>query len=437
MMFKGARYAPTLSAITLACACVNFGYAQPLGEADAVEKGLARAGLAHLDDAERAEAQANVAAVKRLANPSVELARESAGGESEWQVRVVQPLDLSGQRGALRAAAREEVKAIDADVVRRRQERIAEIRSALVECAAASAQVTIQRGYLGRLARAERSVIARTAAGDTAVYDLRRVRVAARSAEAAALLGDGERKAECASLAQLTGVADPQVEPAALTSISIGTPVGTARPDIVAREQRLLAASQRVRAARAARLPQLELGGGIKRVSDGTGAAYGPVVSVGVTLPLFDGGGAAVQVADARQRALAAELEIARRKVDAEQSAAAARAEAARDAAIAAAGARDDAARLGTIAETAYQSGEVGVVELLDGVCKYMRMPRVVRRQTPSFEPSVLRAIGRLTDATSKAEARKPTEVPPNSQWKLITVNKAAASAGLSRLSRS
>ena len=68
----------------------------------------------------------------------------------------------------------------------------------------------------------------------------------------------------------------------------------------------------------------------------------------------------------ARAAALESELLIARRRVKAEQNAAEARLAAAREAAITAAGTREDAGRLGTIAETVYQAGEIGVVELLD-----------------------------------------------------------------------
>jgi cobalt-zinc-cadmium efflux system outer membrane protein len=150
-----------------------------------------------------------------------------------------------------------------------------------------------------------------------------------------------------------------------MTSLRSGQATGT-RPDLAAREQRILAASQRVTAARRARLPQFSVGAGVVRRDDGIDTAYGPTVSIGVTLPIWNGGGAAVSEAEARQRALEAELAIAQRTAEAEQQAAATRAIAAREAAVAAASARDDAARLGTIASTAYQAGEIGVVELVD-----------------------------------------------------------------------
>ena len=119
-------------------------------------------------------------------------------------------------------------------------------------------------------------------------------------------------------------------------------------------------------AARKARLPQIAIGAGVKRVDDGFSTAYGPVVSLGVSLPIWNGGEAEVRRSEALRSALESELLIARRRVEAEQVASAARASASREAAVTAARARDDAGRLGTIAETAYQSGEIGVVELLD-----------------------------------------------------------------------
>jgi cobalt-zinc-cadmium efflux system outer membrane protein len=102
------------------------------------------------------------------------------------------------------------------------------------------------------------------------------------------------------------------------------------------------------------------------RRDDPTGTAYGPAVSLGVTLPIWDGGGPALRGAEAQRSALESELIIKRRNAEAEQQAAAIRAAAAREAAVAGARVREDAGRLGGIAEIAYQAGEIGVVELLD-----------------------------------------------------------------------
>lgn len=336
-----------------------------LTEQAAIERALAREGIAARDDANRDAARAGVAGITRFENPELSVSRESAGGESEWQVGIVQPLDLSGRRGALRDAARSEAEAVERDIVWRRQELIAETRTAYVGCAAVGAELDIWRRFARALAEARRIAEARVREGDTAVYDLRRTRVALSSAQAELSMAEGERKAGCAKLAALTGANDPAIPPSAMTSLRSGEHSGD-RADLAAQEQRLVAAGQRLSAARRGRLPQLSVGAGVKRVDDPTGTAYGPTVSVGVTLPIFNGGGAAVAEAEARRRALEAELTIARRSIEAEQQAASARALAAREAAVSAARSRDDAGRLGTIASTAYQAGEIGVVELLD-----------------------------------------------------------------------
>ena len=365
-MFKPwVRPASALTALAAIAVPAPSMAQEQLIEELAIERALAREGVIALDEADRDAAAAEVGMIGPLENPSLELSREGAGLENEWQLGIVQPLNLSGQRGSLRDAARAEAEAVDSDIERRRQELVAETRTAFIECAAAGAALEIWRRYDTNLSEAERSATARAEAGDTAGYDVRRVRVEARGADAQLAMAEGERQASCVALASLTGIADPQVHPSAMTSLASPEAIGE-RPDLAAQEQRLLAASQRASAARRARVPQVSLGAAVKRVDDGIDTAYGPVLSVGVTLPIWNGGGAAVSAAEARERGLAAELAITRRRVEAEQEAAGARALAARDAATRAARAREDASRLGTIAETAYQAGETGVVELLD-----------------------------------------------------------------------
>ena len=196
---------------------------------------------------------------------------------------------------------------------------------------------------------------------------MRRLRVEGRDSEARLRLAQGEVAAECAALAQLTGVADARPT-ASLNLLAVrAASAGTGeRPDLLARERRLEAAAQQVRAARRARLPEIGVGLGYKLVTSDEGNASGPVVSVGARLPIFNNGGAAVAEARARERALGAELALARQDVAATVASARARAEAALAAAEAAREARDDASRLGTIAEAAYEGGEGGVVELVD-----------------------------------------------------------------------
>lgn len=346
--------------------------AAPITESEAVDRALAQPEFMAIGEANRDEAQARIAGIRRFDNPEASVSREQISGsgrsETEWQAGVTQPVDLSGARSALRAAARAEAGAVDAETARRRQERMAEVRRAFTGCAAATEKARISNGFVGRLREAERIVTARTRAGDTAGYDLRRLRVEARSAEAQGQLAAGEVAAECAALSRLTG--DPDARPAepisAIALRASPTSAPETRPDILAREQRVLAASQQVRAAQRARLPEIAVGLGYKRVTADEGSAGGPVVSLGARIPLFNNGGAVIAEARARQRAREAELGLARREAEAAVAVAEARTEAAIAAARAAQAAAGDAARLGPIAEAAYEGGESGVVELVD-----------------------------------------------------------------------
>jgi len=365
MLISRVRQASLASIIVLGLAASPATAQLVVGEDLAIQRALAREGIAARDEADRAAANAEVGIIGPLENPSVEASYEGGGGETEWQLGVVQPIDLSGSRGALRDAARAEASAVDADIDRRRQELVAEVRQAFVQCSAGSAQLDIWERYAAQLDEAVRVSTARAEAGDTAVYDVRRVRVEQSAARASLASAKGEQAAGCATLAALTGIEGPQVELEAISKLASGPQDGD-RPDILAQEQRVLAATQRVSAARRARFPRIAVGAGVRRVDDGIDTAYGPALSLGISLPLWNGGGAAMRREEALLAARQNELLIARRQAEAEVQAASARRSATRTAAVSAAGARDDASRLGEIAQTAYKSGEIGVVELLD-----------------------------------------------------------------------
>ena len=55
--------------------------AQPLTEAEAIERALAQPGLGELGAANRAEAEAAVGAIRRFDNPEATLTRESVSGD--------------------------------------------------------------------------------------------------------------------------------------------------------------------------------------------------------------------------------------------------------------------------------------------------------------------------------------------------------------------
>ena len=369
------RRARTLSVLFFACTALttHTAYAGPLSEAEALARAVALPETAALDTATGDAARADVQAVRRFENPELHVSRERVSGalstETEWTAEVTQPLGINGANGRLRAAAEAEAQAVDADITRRKAVRLSEVRKAYAECGAASERVAILTEQDRRLREVERIISLRERAGDAAGYDLRRVRLEARGVAAQKVLADGEVRAACATLSRLTGEADVRATDSLLALLRPTRPaleIGSGRSDLEAQRYRVTAAQAQADAARRQRLPDLAVGAGYKRRSEGGLSASGPTISLGIRLPIFSGS-AAARAAEARKRAAESELALSSAAIAADRDAAFARAEAAYDAAQIAGRTAEDARRIADIADAAYQGGETDITDLIDG----------------------------------------------------------------------
>ena len=373
--FLPVRLPHIFSILFFACAApgVQIAYAGPLTEAEALARAAALPETNAFDSATGDVARVDAEAVRRFENPELHVARErvsgSLGTETEWSAEVTQPLGINGANRRLRAAAKAEAQAIDADIARRKAVRLSEVRKAYAECGAASARATILAEQDGRLREVERIISLRTRAGDVAGYDLRRVRLEARGVAAQKTLADGEVRAACTTLSRLTGEADARAADSLFALLRPTRPslkIELVRSDLEAQRYRVTAAEAQADAARRQRLPDLALGAGYKRLSEGGLSASGPIVSLGIRLPIFSVNGAA-RSAEARKRAAEAELALSSAAIAADRDAAFARAEAAYDAAQIAGRTAEDAQRIVDIADAAYQGGETDITDLIDG----------------------------------------------------------------------
>jgi outer membrane protein, heavy metal efflux system len=365
----------TFSILFFACTALSTHtvHAGPLSEAEALARASALPDTAALDAATGDAARADAQAVRRFENPELHVSHErvsgSLGTETEWSAEVTQPLGINGATGRLRAAADAEAQAVDADITRRKAVRLSEVRKAYAECGAASERVAILSQQDGRLREVERIISLRERAGDAAGYDLRRVRLEARGVAAQKALAEGEERAACATLSRLTGEADARATESLFTLLRPVRPVldaDTGRSDLQAQRYRVTAAEAQVDAAHRQRLPDLAVGAGYKRRSEGGLSASGPTLSLGIRLPIFSGN-AAARAAEARKRAAEAELALSSAAIAADRDAAFARAEAAYDAAQIAGRTAEDARRIADIADAAYQGGETDITDLIDG----------------------------------------------------------------------
>jgi cobalt-zinc-cadmium efflux system outer membrane protein len=368
-----ARRPRHLSVLLFACTALgaHTAHAGALTEAEAERRALALPAAGALDAAQQAEADANVQTVRRFDNPELMVSRERVSGtigvETEWQVGATQSVGLNGARGSSRRALEQEAQAVGADIGRRRELRLAEVRIAYAACRAASERLLVLDDHAVQLGRIERAIGLRAAVGDAALYDLRRVRLEVQSVEAKRALAEGEIRASCAQLSALTGEPDARAsEPLRLVAPTLTVGDGS-RADLDARRYRIDSATSSADAARQRQLPDLTVGVGYKRIDDGVGSAGGPALSLGVRVPLFGNGGAERRAAEARRSALEADLTLAQTRVSAERDAAFARAEAAFNAATIAVRGAEDARRVATTAEAAYEGGETQITDLVDG----------------------------------------------------------------------
>ena len=362
------------SIFILACTALTTpAFAGPLSEAEALARATVLPETTALDTATGDAAKAEAQAVRRFENPEFHIGRErvsgSLGTETELTAEVTQPLGINGATGRLRAAAQAEAQAVDADITRRKAVRAAEVRKAYAECGAATERFTILTEQDARLREVERIISLRARVGDAAGYDLRRVRLEARSITAQKTLADGEVRAACATLSRLTGEPDARPIESLFALLQPARPAletANDRSDLEAQRYRVTAAEAQADAARRQRIPDLAVGAGYKRISEGGLSASGPSISLGIKLPIFSGS-AASRAAEAKKRAAQAELALSSATIAAERDAAFARADAAYEAAMLAQNSADDASRITDIADAAYQGGETDIIDLIDG----------------------------------------------------------------------
>jgi cobalt-zinc-cadmium efflux system outer membrane protein len=362
-------------AAALSCASATAWSQTVLTEADALARLSADSPRVRAIRAGADVARADALAAGRWPNPRVTINREAVAGVAEHMAMVTQPLPVSGRRAlevraATATAAAASSRADEATRVAR-----AELRSGyadLVAAQAREAELTRARDRLRELAEV---LGRRETAGESAGYDrLRADREVLEMDEASAAARVDRTRAQAAVAAFFADAVDP----AAIVGVA-----PTAARDVLPPLDELLARAQKVRGeltalrqdAESARfaeqiaarrvVPEPEVVAGTKS-SNAAGGDIGSVLSVHVSVPLFDRGRperamARARLAQAEARASAFETAL-RAQVAAARAAVLERRESA-DRYRAASGSVE---RLERIALVSYEAGERGILELLD-----------------------------------------------------------------------
>jgi outer membrane protein, heavy metal efflux system len=322
-------------------------------------------------------ARADVLAAARWPNPRATFNREAVAGVTENMFTVAQALPITGRRGLEVSAASALVDASARradDEIRRTRSELRAAYADLVTAQARELELTRARDRLRELAA---MLARREAAGDAAGYDSLRAEREGLDLDAELSAAHADRaRAQAALAAFFADAGNPNALVAVVPAPAVRTPLPpvdeliaraeSVRGESAALRQDLEAAHFAERAADRRMLPEPELVAGTKASNVG-GGDIGSVVSVHVSIPLFDRGGperamARARAAQAEVRAmtfratLAAQVSGLRTTV-LERRAAADRYRAA---------ATDNTERLERIAQVSYDAGERGILELLD-----------------------------------------------------------------------
>lgn len=365
------------AAFPVACVATNAGaQTVTLTESAALEQLGAesprvQAALAGVD-----VARAEILAAARWPNPRVTYNREAVAGVEEHMLMVSLTLPVTGRRrlDVSAATARVDASALRADDQIRRIR--ADLRLAFTDLWAAQERERELARTRDRLDELAGILRAREAAGEAAGFDRLRAEREVSDVDARRAIAATERAQAQAILtsflaaprdAAVIEAVRPSGPGAMLPTVDeLMARAETSRGDLVALARDLDAAVFAERAADRRAIPEPEIVAGTK-TSNAAGGDAGSIVSIHVSLPLFDRARPERTAAQARGRQALAEAVVLRQMIRAQITAWRAavverRGIAERHRAALAAG----TAQIERIAQVSYDAGERGILELLD-----------------------------------------------------------------------
>jgi len=313
----------------------------------------------------------------RVANPNVSYAIEDAAEVRDEFLLFEQELPLTGRRGLLRERAEAASAAAGLTAERDLQAEAYSLKLAFYEVLHGEAALESLRGGVGSLERVVEILRERERHGESSGYDVLRaeqelveIQIATAAAEGAlsaarSRFGAFFDAALRMDTAPLSGdLAPSAVAPSDEEAVDLAL---SRRSDVRALSAEAQRRELEYRAARRLRFPEPTLIAGWKRVEALGMSDTGFVASLTVPLPIFDRGQPAAARATADLERVELENEILQRQIRAEVLAAAARERTAREAARRyGPEVERRAGELQRIAQTAYDEGESGILELLD-----------------------------------------------------------------------
>ena len=233
----------------------------------------------------------------------------NAGLDASWELDLFGSVRRNVEAGEATAQARE------ADWNDTRVSLAAEVATDYITYRACLATLQLTRADATSRQATAGITIGSYRAGASSSTDAALAEASAASARASLLAQEAECEVDVKALVPLTGLAEPALrtllataadrplQAAPFTVQSLPVALLSQRPDVVAKERALAAASASIGAAEAGRYPRLSLSGSISRsvVAPGSGQVLSTPWSFGpsLSIPLFDGGSAQASVRSA------------------------------------------------------------------------------------------------------------------------------------------
>jgi cobalt-zinc-cadmium efflux system outer membrane protein len=365
------RMRTRLSVLCLCLFAVALAEAQQVSEREAVQKFLASTPVQSISKAQIEVTQAEWRSATLLPNPTFATSIEDSAGVRDQFLLFQQSLPLSGRLRTLKKAGSSAVSATEERARRRLQSAVADFRKVFLSLSISQRHEAILQANVARLSELVRILREREQAGEGSGLDLMRAERELLDAQADAKLAGvavEQSRSRLASyvpdLASATISTEIETDP---TLPSMSEAVSTAvqqRADYRVTRFELEQAAAQQRAAERLRIPEPTLSGGLKRTSIAGMSDNGFVAGLSIPLPFFNRGQADTARLRAEQYRLRGEQQLLQKQIEADVRAN----HAAAAASAVLANSYKPAATLDLLraADTAYQEGERGILELLD-----------------------------------------------------------------------
>lgn len=379
----GARYFVGLVLMLVAAGTASAQDAEApaaLTERDVVTRALQRAPLTDAIEGDVAIEEGRGRVAGAYPNPQLSYMREQTFGTfgtGEDYLSVAQIIDLGNRRGLHGEAGDARARAARREGDASRLSIAADARLRFYEVLYRQDRVVALEGWVSRIDEALAIVTRREQRGDAATYDRRRlereraVATGRLETERASLERANARllavlgASSTASSVRVTGALLPDGDPATLPSLRASS---SSRPDLLALDLRIEAASLDRTAASRWWVPDLRLEGGWKGVDLGLqGRTDGFLLGASLAIPLWDQSSGLSRVAEGEARAARGRRALLESELDGELGGARSEAVRLRRAATEyreqTTAASSDLVR---ISSAGYEGGELGLLELLD-----------------------------------------------------------------------